>query len=1094
MKRPIRGTMGRVLLATIAAACCLLLPAATASAAPSPWWEVVTGARPTNLLSAGGSGGLVITLTNIGDAPLDATKVPLEILDDLPDGVQANGVRSAVGINGIFGPIDCEVLAGGTEVSCVFEKTLPPFESIELEVLVTAPGPLGAPGEVTVSGANAADAGASQEVEPSPDPTPFGIEHFASRAEEEGGAPATRAGSHPFQLTTTLQMNAGVYEVQDPQIGDSVAQPAQPRHLRFTLPVGMTGNISTLPKCSLADFYAQSEFADTVNRCPDATAIGAAAPLITLEPLGLLRVAVPVFNLPPAAGEPARFGFTVARVPVLITTEVDPDNQYRVIASLKNSPQIPKVLASTVTIWGTPGDPRHDTTRGWGCLYNLVDTGPCEPPTDLGEEAFLRLPVSCATAVETIFEAEPWSASLGGLDQATSSAPQMSGCNQVPFDPAITAAPTSKLAGAPSGLDFGLEMPNAGLLDSDATSEGQAKRVEVTLPEGMTVNPAQGEGLVGCSPAELARERFDSKPGEGCPEASKVGELKIQTPLISEEARGSVYVASPYDNPFNSLIALYMVARIPERGILVRQAGVVRPDPKTGQLTTVFDDLPQLPFTSVELNLRAGARSSLVTPPACGTYDVVARFTPWSASDPDNPTPGEIVPRSSSFGIEHGTDGGACPGAGAPPFKPGLSAGTTNNAAKSYSPFNLRLTRNDAEQEFTNFSIKLPPGVLAKLTGVGICPEAAIAAARARTGPTGAQEEIDSPSCPPSSQLGRTLAGSGVGASLTYVPGRVYLAGPFNGAKLSIVAITAAKVGPFDLGTVVIRLALRVDPVTAEVSVDPTASDPLPHIIQGIEVHLRDIRAYVDRPEFTFNPTNCRRTSTASTVLGSGLDFASATDDEPVTVTSPFQAAECSSLAFKPKLSLKLLGGTRRGATPRLKAVLKARPGDANIGKAQVTLPHSAFFEQGHIRTVCTRVQFAAGAGNGEQCPKGSVYGKATAITPLLDEPLSGPVFLRSSDNELPDLVAALHSSKADINLVGRIDSLNGRIRNTFEAVPDAPVTKFVLEMQGGKKGLIVNSTDICRGKHRAVANFDGQNGRFADSKPLVGAKCGGKK
>jgi len=293
---------------------------------------------------------------------------------------------------------------------------------------------------------------------------------------------------------------------------------------------------------------------------------------------------------------------------------------------------------------------------------------------------------------------------------------------------------------------------------------------------------------------------------------------------------------------------------------------------------------------------------------------------------------------------------------------------------------------------------------------------------------------------------------------------------------------------------VVVRQALKVDPETAEVFVDATGSDPLPHIIQGIEVHLRDIRVYVDRPEFVLNPTNCDRTSTASTVLGSGLDFASAADNEPVTVTSPFQAADCSSLGFKPKLSLQLLGGTKRGATPRLKAVLEARKGDANIGKAQVTLPHSAFLEQSHIRTVCTRVQFNSGAGNGQGCPKGSIYGKAKAITPLLDEPLQGNVYLRSSNHELPDLVAALHSSKADINLVGRIDSLNGRIRNTFEGVPDAPVTKFILEMQGGKKGLIVNSTDICRGKHKAIAAFTGQNGKLHEFEPAVKARCGGGK
>jgi hypothetical protein len=1051
----------------------------------------------TKVLSEGGSGRLSVIAANIGDAPMDAGGEALTIVDELPEGLEATGAEAiAGGVAPGVGPVDCEVESGGHLVTCAFEGVLEPYDSIEVEIpvnLLGDPPVEGLPGQVTVSGGNAPAETVEQEIEVSPEETPFGIEHFTSRAEAEGGGLDTRAGGHPYQLTTSLQFNSGPMRPSVERNQRAVEQPAQPRNLRFPLPAGFLGNIATLPTCSLADFGKEAK--ETTNSCPDEAAIGAASVSFFLAgPIGFARPAVPVFNLPPAVGEPARFGFTIANVAVIIDTKADPDNDYRVIASVNNASQVPEVLGATLSIWGTPGDPRHDNSRGWGCVYNIGDPGDCERPPGLGEDAFLRLPVSCSTPMDFSAEAEPWNVPLGSVVSLRSAlGPQMSDCDQVPFTPEVSGTPTSKTAEAPSGLDFQVDMPNKGLLEKEEIAEGQAKRVEVTLPEGMTVNPSQAEGLAGCSPADLAHERFDSLPGEGCPEASKVGEVKIKTPLLKEEARGSVYVATPFDNPFDSLIALYMVAKIPDRGVLVKQAGVVRPDPVTGQLTTIFDDLPQIPFTTVKLDLRAGARASLVTPPACGAYDIVARFTPWSAADPDNPAPGEVVTEKSSFEIEHGVNGGGCP-SGTPPFHPALNAGTLDNAAKSYSPFNLRLTRQDGEQELTSFSVKLPPGVIGKLAGVGTCPDAAIAAAKARSGRNGAQEELDAPSCPAASQIGRTLVGSGVGTSLTYVPGKLYLAGPYNGAKLSVVAITAAKVGPFDLGTVVVREALEVNPETAEVFVDAAGSDPLPHIIQGIQVHLRDLRVYVDRPDFVLNPTNCDPAATASTVLGSGLDFGSAADDVPVTVTSPFQAAGCSSLGFGPKLSLRLLGGTKRGDTPRLKAVLKARPGDANIGRAQVTLPHSAFLEQAHIRTICTRVQFAAGAGNGEQCPKGSIYGKARAITPLLDEPLAGNVYLRSSNHELPDLVAALHSSKVDVDLVGRIDSLNGRIRNTFESVPDAPVTKFVLEMQGGKKGLIVNSTDICRGRHRALANFDGQNGKLRDLRPVVKARCGGKK
>jgi hypothetical protein len=390
------------------------------------------------------------------------------------------------------------------------------------------------------------------------------------------------------------------------------------------------------------------------------------------------------------------------------------------------------------------------------------------------------------------------------------------------------------------------------------------------------------------------------------------------------------------------------------------------------------------------------------------------------------------------------------------------------------------LFRNDGEQEFTNFSIKLPPGVTGKLTGVPYCSDAAIAAADGRTG----AQEIASPSCPAASRVGRTLVGAGAGSVLTYVPGQVYLAGPYHGSNISIVSISPAKVGPFDLGNVIVREALKIDRRTAEVFVDPTGSDPLPHIIDGVTTHLRDIRVYVDRPEFVLNPTSCDPTSTASTVLGSGLDFASPADDQPVTVTTRFQAANCANLPFEPKLDLSVSGQMKRAKNPKFKAVLTMNPGEANIEKAQVTLPSSEFLDNAHIGTICTRVQYAA-----ERCPAESVYGKARAYTPILAQPLEGPVYLRSSEHQLPDLVAKLANAQVTIDLVGRVDSVGkGQIRNTFEAVPDAPVSKFVLEMAGGKKGLLENSKNLCRGKRRGIARFDGQNGKIHDFNPVVRA------
>ncbi len=663
----------------------------------------------------------------------------------------------------------------------------------------------------------------------------------------------------------------------------------------------------------------------------------------------------------------------------------------------------------------------------------------------------------------------------------------MTGCAAVPFSPSISSQPTTKLAENPSGLDFELKLPNVGLTNPGGTAETEPRKAVVTLPQGLTVNPSLAEGIATCSQAQYKAEQLTSKAGENCPEASKLGSVHVLSPLLEEPVEGSLYLAAPYANPFGTLTALYMVARAPERGILVKQAGKIEMNPATGQITTTFDNLPPIPFSSFKLHFREGARAPLATPQACGEYKTVAKLTPFSAS-----SDAEAIETTGSFQIEHGADGGACPSGGLPPFHPGLIAGSINNAAGRFSPFNVRLFRTDSEQEFTRFSIKLPPGVVGKLAGIPFCSDQAIEAARSRTGPHGGEEEINSPSCPQASEIGHSLVGAGVGQALAYVPGKLYLAGPYHGSAISLVAITAAKAGPFDLGTVVLRYAFRVDPETGEVFIDATGSDPIPHIIKGVPVHARDIRAYTDRPEFVLNPTSCARTSTASTLLGSGLDFASEADDRPVTVSTPFQAADCAALPFKPKLSLRLKGGTRRGAYPALTAKLKMNGfGEAGIRRTQVTLPASEFIAQAHFNTICTRVVFKQGAHPGELCPKGSIYGRARVFTPILSEPLEGPVFLRSSEHQLPDVVAAVHNGEIDVVLDGKVDSVKGRLRSTFEATPDAPVSSVLLKLRGGKKGLFENSTNLCKGTHRAEADFKGHNGKTWSKRPkLIPSAC----
>jgi len=912
----------------------------------------------------------------------------------------------------------------------------------------------------------------------------FGVKDFdVTFTADEHGSALTQAGAHPYAITTTLDLNTHVGELYGKPI--ELAD-GELRDLIVAQIPGLVGNPTAVERCSNDEFFGSEHI------CPRATQLGSAEVAIgsIADKSGRELAPASVYNLFPPPGVAARIGFAVANaVVVTIDLELSPTPPYNVIARLTDVANVAPVLGSKVTLWGIPADPAHDKERGGS--------------VDIAEVPFLTLPRACQGPLATSYAADSWQdpgAFLPGgepdpFDPAwirgstlthDSLEPPNSqgfiGCGKLGFDPTITAQPTSKAAQSPTGLDFSLDVEDEGLTshEAGATADSDIRKAVVTLPEGMSANPSLAEGLGVCTKGQLEAETAFSAQGAGCPEASKIGTVEVETPLLEKEIlRGSLFVAQPYENEVGSLIALYVVIKDLKLGIVVKQALKVEPDPVTGRLVTVADKLPQLPFSHFRLHFREGGRSPLISPPSCGTHAVQAMLYPWSGGAP--------FPTTSAFEIISGPNNGPCPAGSVAPFHPDFAAGSINNNAKSFSPFYMRLTRRDGEQDMTRFSTVLPPGVVGKIAGLAKCSDAAIAAAKARTGPHGGQEELNDPSCPATSRIGRTLAGAGVGSQLTYVPGSLYLAGPVAGDPLSVVAITPALAGPFDAGTVVVRVALTLNPVTAEVEVDGSHSDPIPHILKGIPLNVRDLRVYADRPNFTLNPTDCEPSATRATLFGSFLNPLDPSDDLPVGLSARYQAANCAALGFKPKLQIKLKGGTKRGGHPALKAVVTPRPEDANFAGAVVTLPHSAFLDQAHIRTICTRVQFAANGGNGAGCPEAAIYGHATAWSPLLDEPLSGPVYLRSSDHNLPDLVIALHGL-VDINLVSRIDSHKGGIRSSFAAIPDAPVSKFVLDMQGAKKGLIVNSTDLCAGIHRAKAKLTGQNGRLDDVKPPVRA------
>ena len=1063
-------------------------------------------------------GEIYVLAENAGDAPVDGELTPITIADQLPENFEAvgiAGVEPEVPGGRLAGPLSCELAS----LSCTFAGVLPPYASLEVRISVNVePGAAnGEPNGATIEGGEAAAAGISRPIRLSGGPTPFGFHDFRADFEEEGGAVADHAGSHPFQLTTTVALNQGrdLRPLENVIHKPEVEPAALPKDINTKFPPGFIGNPTRFPTCSLAQFVifkANSGNPDQdveSNDCPADSAVGITS--VTLnEPefISYRTLTYPLFNLEPSFGEPARLGFFVpiGNVPVVLDTSLrsgagegavpGQSEDYGVDVDTTNTSQTAGLLSARVTVWGTPGDPRHAADRGWSCMFESLGAqhSSCERPVETHPPAFLTAPTSCVAPMQASVEADSWNEPGRLIDQLPSEPlPTLVGCNQLPFGPTISSEPTASGATSPTGLNFDIDVKNEGLTNGEGLAASEIKKVSVTLPEGFSTNPSVAEGLKACSLAEFHATTLET--GSGCTEESKIGSAEIESPVVSQTIKGSLFVARQQENPYGNLLTLYLVLKSPELGVLVKQALMVTPNPLTGRLTTEVDNIPQLPFSRFHLSFRQGQRSPLVTPPTCGTYTVGADLYPYS--NPEVPIHDE-----SSFQITSGPEGQPCP-TGVPPFHPNLLAGSENPTAGAYSPFYTEITRKDSEQEITRFSIKLPTGEIAKLKGVSECSDAQVAAAKAREREGGGAEEEASPSCPANSLIGHSDVGTGVGNVLAYAPGKLYLAGPYHGSPISLVSITAAKVGPFDLGTVVVRFALDVNHETAEVSVDGANSDPIPHIVDGIPVHLRDIQAFVDRPGFTLNPTSCAKKSTAATVLGSGANFASSADDVPVTISSPFQVASCASLGFKPKLALSLTGKkTHRGALPAFKAVLTyPKQGNyANIAKAQVTLPESEYLEQGHLKDVCTRKVFETGKVPGENCPPKSIYGKARAVTPLLDQPLEGPVYLRTGyGTKLPELAAALNGPQIDITLAGKIDSVHkkgtegSRIRNTFSVVPDAPVERFTLELRGGKKGLLVNSTDVCKGTHRALAAFTGQNGKLDEYEPALKAQCGGK-
>jgi len=1062
----------RFAVGVLAAASLLLGAPAAPAAVPAPAWSISVQGAPTNFLPSDSRGlnSYYVRVSNVGAAPTDGS--PITLTNVLPAGMTLNPVPAGVGYgfslreDNEAEPADSVCDAGPPATCTVPQLELRPGHSLAMLIPVNTSSALGAfTNFATVKGGGAPSASASFVTEVSATPAPFDIQSSSFSLKDEAGQPVSQAGSHPYSFTTAFQVNT-----KENSLAPGLIVPVESiKDIRVTLPRGLVVNPSATPvRCT--------EVQLDNGKCPSASVVGLVHPTVAPGGAPTELIEAPIYNMVPPPGMPALLGMPILDnyTHVHLRGGVNSAGEYELSAAGDDIIQYGSAIGATVELWGSPSDPSHDYARS--CTGGSIGAFCPAQPTDI---PFLTMPGSCPDMGTLDYSISSWenrdtfvSASAEATD-ADGDPVGVSDCAALDFKPTLRARPTTNVADSPSGLEVDLHIPQTDNFSQRATAN--LKKAVVTLPEGLVVNPSGANGLDACSSARIGLTtpigqspiRFTGA-SPSCPEAAKIGTVEVNTPLLGNPLPGSVYIATPHDNPFGSFLAIYLVVDDPATGIVVKLAGRVTPNPDTGRLTTTFDDNPQLPFSNFKLDFKAGPHGVLRTPAACGDYSTTSELTPWSGNPAETP--------HDDYSIDEGPSGSCASSVAAQPHAPSFDGGSVSPIAGAHSPFVVHLRRDDGTQQFSAVTVKPPPGLAAKLAGTTICPDSAIAAAAAKSG----SAEKASQSCPASSEVGSVTAGAGAGPAPYYAPGKVYMSGPYKGAPLSFAIVTPATAGPFDLGTVVVRTAIHVDPKTAAIT---AVSDPLPRILQGIELDVRTVDLALDRPEFTLNGTSCEPSSV------SGL--LTSTQGQVASLFSRFQLGDCAALGFKPKMTLRLKGGTKRGKYPQLTVVLEPRPGDANIASLSLAMPRSEFLANEHIRTICTRVDFAA-----DTCPSAAVYGEATVQTPVLDHPLTGNVYLRASDNRLPDLVPDLRgpaSQPIKIESAGRTDSFKRGLRNTFDFIPDAPFTRLVTRLQGGSKGLLINSRNLCKRTYRATVHYSAHNGDTYTDHPVLRVKCGNK-
>ena len=1053
MRRPVRLALA-VTVATLS-----LNVASAPAASARPAWTISSIVRPTtfssghnqNCAEKGNCDSYNVLVTNAGAQATDGSVIT--IADILPAGLTATEITGVDWIQNASGePLECTT----TPLQCIDTHAVAPDDTLQITIKVEVTSATGTvTNHATVTGGGAPPAAASEQTTIGPGTAPFGVQDFSFGTTAIDGSVDTRAGVHPYEQTTSFDFTTFV----NPDQTFPYRPTKQIKDIAVTLPLGFLGDPQATPRCPLTllelaeyDFNPESPtFGQYLTQCPIGSRVGVVSVATgNFGYSGSLKTlnqppTTSVFNIAPEGGHPAELGFRFGSNVVLLYADVvHTSGGYALRVTVPGVPLI-GILGTTLTLFGQPG---------------ARDNQPS------ATAAFATNPARCTDEPLTArIEADSWEEPTRWISAETVAYPRIEGCNLLEFNPDVQVQPETTQVDTPSGYETDLKVPRAAT-PWPVLQSPQLKDATITLPLGVSVSPSAADGLEGClasGPTGINIPHGTAHPdeaGEGealgsngvsyltsghCPSKSQIGELEIDTPLLAHPLKGHAYLAQPQcggegqpqctegSATNGELYGLYLEAE--GSGVIIKLKGSVSANPITGQLTASFKDNPQLPFNELKLRLTGGPRAPLANPQSCGTFTTTSDLTPWSAPVTPDATP------SSSFLIT------GC--AGPMPFAPAFSAGTVLPNAASSSPFTLTLSRRGGEQNFSAISVSTPPGLVGMVSQVPLC-EAAPAAAG---------------TCPEASKIGTTTVAAGAGSHPFWISGKVYLSGPYNGAPFGLSVVVPAKAGPFNLGNVVVRAAINIDPTTAAIAV---TSSPLPQIKDGVPFRLQTVNVTIDRPGFMLNPTNCE----AQTIKGTIAAAQGAT----AGVSSPFAVGGCKTLPFRPSFTVSTQGKTSKanGASLDVKVSYPSSK-QANIKSVKVDLPRQLPSRLTTLQKACTAAVFEL---NPAKCPPESVVGIAKASTPVLPVALTGPAYLVSHAAEaFPNLVVILQGDGVRVDLIGDTLIRKGVTSSTFASIPDVPVSSFELYLPQGKYSALAANGNLCKGKLSMPTKITGQNG-----------------